>query len=151
MWDDLLTTAMAYLHVKQERLKSEFDLGRWQRYDYDQDGGTLTFSSDGRIGVVADMHIVGSTSRSGGTWLWSWDNGSILDRVKHCMTLVREYGEQHGFEKLTTAKWPGGEGDGWEMTAVAAYVLEAEGAYRAPHDNGALFMVLQRVRRTDGS
>jgi hypothetical protein len=33
------------------------------------------------------------------------------------------------------------------MTAASAFILRAEGAYRAPHDNGALFMVLQKVRR----
>jgi hypothetical protein len=124
MWDDVLGRALEYLNAQQERLKSEFDLGRWQRYDYDQDAGTLTFSSDGRIGVIAEMHVVGSTSRSGGTWLWSWDNPSIVDRVKHC--------DEH---------------DGWEMTAVAAHLLKAEGAYRAPGEDGALFMILKRVQR----
>jgi len=150
MWESFLDMAVDYLRRQQDRLKSEFELGSWPRYDYDQDAGTLTFSSDGMVGMVgvlADIHIVGSTSKSGGTWLWAWDNPSILENVKHCLGDVRAYGESHGLEKLTTAKWPGDERDGWEMTAATAFILRAEGAYRAPGGNGALFMVLRNVRR----
>jgi hypothetical protein len=152
MWEPFLDAAVEYLRRQQDRLKSDFQLGSWPRYDYDQDAGTLTFSSDGRVSVLADMHIVGTTSKSGGTWLWAWDNPSILEKVTHCLGDVRAYGGLHGLEKLTTAKWPGDEHDGWEMTAATAFILRAEGAYRVPGDHGALFMVLRNVRRTgDGA
>ena len=147
MWDAFVDTAVEYLARQQDRLKSEFQLGTWQRYDYDQDAGTLVFSSNGRVGVVADIHIVGSTSTTSGTWLWAWDNPSILERVTHCLADVRAYGERHAFDKLTTAKWPGDEHDGWEMTAATAFILRAEGGYRAPGENGAVFMILQNVRK----
>ena len=146
-WDDYLAEAVVYLKTRQERLKSEFGLGHWKQWFYDQEAGNLTFSTDGKIGVVATMHVVGSTSKSTGTWLWSWDNATILDQVKHCILEVRDFGEAHSFEKLTNPKWPGDEYDAWEMTAVAAYILQAEGAYRAPDDNGALFLVMRDVRR----
>ena len=145
--DDLIEISLDYLNAQQERLKREFDLSSWERYDYNQESGLLTFSSQGKTGVVADFHVVGTTSKSSGTWLWSWENPSIYENVKHCMNRVREYGETHGFEKLTRAQWPGDERDGWEMAAVAAYLLEAEGAYRAPDDTGAMFMILKNVRR----
>lgn len=32
------------------------------------------------------------------------------------------------------------------MTAIAAYLLKAEGVYRTPGDNGYTFMILQNVR-----
>ena len=138
---------MEYLQRQQDRLNADFQLGSWQQYKYDQDAGTIVFSSGGQIGIVADIHIVGSTSKSSGTWLWAWDNSSVLDRVKHCLIEVRTFGEVHGFAKLTTPKWPGDECDGWAMTAIAAFILRAQGAYRAPNDNGALFMVLRNIRR----
>jgi hypothetical protein len=122
-------------------------LGTWPRYDDDQKAGTRTVSSDGKVEVLADIHIVGSTSKRRGTWLWAWDNPSIFEKVKHCLADVRAYGESHGLAKLTTAKWSGDEHDGWEMTAAAAFILQAEGGYRAPDDKGALFMVLRNVRR----
>lgn len=147
MWESFRDMAIEYLKDRQDRLTSEFELFSWPRYDYDQDAGTLSFSSNGRVGVVADIQIVGSTSKISGTWLWSWDNPSIAERVRCCMLDVREYGATHRLEKLTTPKWPADEYDAWEMTAAAAFILKAEGAYRAPHDNGAVFMVLRNVRR----
>ncbi len=151
MWGSFLEMAVDYLRRQQDRLKVEFQFGSWPRYDYDQQAGTLTLSSNGKVGVLADINIVGSTSKSGGTWLWAWENPSILESVKDCLADVRAYGEAHGLEKLTTAKWPGDERDGWEMTAATAFILRAEGAYRAPGDDGTLFMILRNVRGPAGS
>ena len=128
MWEPFLDMAVEYLSRQQAPLKSEFQLGSWPRYDYDQEAGTLSFSANGKVEVLADIHIVGSTSKHSGTWLWAWDNPSILENVKHCLADVRTYGETHELEKLTTAKWPGDERDGWEMTAATAFILRAEGA-----------------------
>jgi len=147
-WSELVDRAKAYLEQRQERLKSEFELGRFERFDYDQNAGTLSFSSNGRVQVVADMQVVGSTSERGGTWLWAWANPSVLEHLVMELDDVFTYGQAHGLDKLTTAKWPGDESDGWEMTAVAAFVLQSEGAYRAAHDGGALFLTLRNVRRT---
>ena len=147
LWDEFIVTAIDYLSARQDALRSDFKLDHWQEYFYDQEQGTLTFSSNGHVGLIADMKVVGSISISGGTWLWSWENQSILEQVKHRMEDVREYGEAHGFEKLVNAEWPGDDRDGWEMTAAAAYILKAEGAYRAPNENGALFMILRNVLR----
>lgn len=144
---DPLKEAIDYLEAAQERLRRDFALSTWQRYDFDQQTGTLELSSDGRVGVVADIQIVGSTSTSSGTWLWSWANPSILPSVKHCMEEVREYGRAHGLDRLVNPTWPGDESDGWEITAVAAYILGAAGAYRCPDARGALFMILKNVRR----
>ena len=52
MWEPFLDAAVEYLRRQQDRLKSDFQLGSWPRYDYDQDSGTLTFSSDGRVSVL---------------------------------------------------------------------------------------------------
>ena len=146
--EELVTEAVRYLEEAQERLRREFNLGDWKRYDVDQDKGTIEFSSDGQVGVVAEMHIVGSTSTSTGTWLWSWDNQSILPKVSHCMEAVREYGRIHNIERLVKARWSGDEQDGWEMTAIAAYILKADGGYRSPGQKGALFVILKNPRRT---
>ena len=78
MWEPFLDMAVEYLSSQQARLKSEFQLGSWPRYDYDQEAGTLSFSANGKVEVLADIHIVGSTSSiaapgSGhGTTLRSW-------------------------------------------------------------------------------
>lgn len=146
-WDEFLTLAVEYLTAQQERLRTELSLGHWPRYDFDQETGTLIFSTEGKAGAIADIQVVGSTGESSGTWLWSWGNDSILEPVKRDMDSVRAYGETHGFEKLIARKWPGDEHDGWEMTAVAAYILRSDGGYRVPFKRGALFMVMRNARR----
>jgi hypothetical protein len=50
-----------------------------------------------------------------------------------------------GYVKLTEAKWPGEEADGWEMTAIAARLLEAKGAYRASSDRGLSFLIFTKI------
>jgi hypothetical protein len=95
--------------------------------------------------VIADMAIVGTLSSSSGTWLWSWDDDSIEPQARQRIDEIRTFGEQHGFSKLTSAKWPGDGHDAWEMTAIASYLLKSEGAYRAPGDV-ATFMILRNVR-----
>ena len=58
---------------------------------------------------------------------------------------VRSFGEEHGITKLTECKWPGGEIDGWEMTAVSARLLEAQAAYRSPSRTGFLYLLLTDI------
>jgi hypothetical protein len=91
MWDSFMEMAVEYLRCQPDRLKAEFQLGIWPRYDYDQEAGTLTFSSDGKV----------------------------FENVKHCSADVRAYGERrisgsrwqrctvHGPSERSKA-WPNG-------------------------------------------
>jgi hypothetical protein len=141
-WEKLVSDANAYTETQQSRLKTEFSLLDWKRYDYHQEAAALVFSSGGTERLTTRIQIVGSTSTSSGTWLWAWDNPSILEEASESVHLLRKFGLQHRFERLSEAKWKADEIDGWEMTAVACLLLGGEGVYRAPDENGALFMVL---------
>jgi hypothetical protein len=139
--------AVAYLHARQDALRTQFDLGSFKRYDWHQDSGQLIFTRDDRAQLVADVQFVGGVSSRSHTWLWSWANHSILEPVKHQIRRVRMLGEEQRFLKLACARWPADEGDGWDMTAVAAYLLQAKGAYRSPSDYGFSFLVLTDIHR----
>jgi hypothetical protein len=60
---------------------------------------------------------------------------------------VRAYGEKHGFQRLAGALWSADETDGWEVTAITAYLLKGLGAYRAPGEKSNLFMVILNATR----
>ena len=141
----LVTEAVAYLQQRQDDLQSRFALGTYPRYDWDQETAQLVFSQDGRSRVVADIQFVGGVSTRSNTWLWSWANSSLMESVKGSVRPVRAYGEEHRYLKLASARWPAEEEDGWEMTAVAAYLLGAKGAYRSPKEGGSTFMVMTHV------
>jgi len=51
--------------------------------------------------------------------------------------------------KLTDAKWDADETDGWEMSAIANYILKGKGVYRLQPDSGLSFMVLIKIKKVE--
>jgi uncharacterized protein DUF6882 len=145
-FDDLVTDAVTYLQARQDDLVAQYRIGSYPRYDWNQDTGQLVFSRDGRAQVVADIQFVGSIATDRKNWMWSWANPSLSEAVKREARRVRSYGDEHRHLKLAAACWAGEETDGWEMTAITAYLLGATGAYRSPDDRGFVFMVLTAVQ-----
>ena len=139
--------ALHQLIQKAEHLKSDFNLGRWERWDYDLDAGCLIFSHEGKTRVIANIQVVGSTSTSAGTWLWAWANDSLPQNVATDVMASKLFGEKHGIAELTTELLADDaiENLGWELTAVTARLIEAKGAYRAPTDDGCLFLIFRDI------
>lgn len=148
-WDELVSLAQSYTNDCQERLTSEFSLLEWERYDYDQEDASLVFSSAGVPRVAMKIQIVGSWSARTNTWLWSWSDESILPGAAEYVHLLEQFGEEYDFERLKTPHWPAEQADGWEMACIACLLLQGEGVYRSPDDDGALFMVVSRPEFID--
>lgn len=146
-WDALVEASMRYAQERQDELERDFDLSRHERWNLDQDSGTLVFSNGGVPALVAEFQFVGTLSTKSGTWLWAWGNGSIEPRLRGRLEAVRAYGENRGFERLTERKWAAEEVDAWEMAAVTAYLLKARGLYRPPYESGYSFLVITDIRR----
>lgn len=145
-WVAQVTESHNYLSERQDKLMTQYKLGEHKRFDWDQDTGSLVFSNDGVVAVVAKVQFVGSISTKSNTWLWSWANSTIQDNVKDQMHIVRDFGEKSGYEALTTDKWKGDEVDGWEMTSITAQLLKAKGAYRTSSKNGFTYMVITEIQ-----
>jgi formylglycine-generating enzyme required for sulfatase activity len=130
---------------KQQRLMDTYRLSSWERYDYDASAGTLTFSEGGRPRVIADMLVLGTIAND---WLWGWANENWPAQSTDGLKPVRDFGAQHGVEELTTEYLESDdlEGLGWMLAAIAARILDAEGAYRAPTENGAVYLVLRSLK-----
>lgn len=138
--------AIDLVKPRQDALCDEFRLDDHKRWDWHQDSGTLVFSNDGRPAVIADMQFVGSISTRSRSWLWSWANRSVQGHVRSAVRRVRSYGELERLLKLSCAYWTAEEEDGWQMSAVAAMLLDARGIYRSPDDHGFTFLVMTDVR-----
>jgi hypothetical protein len=145
-FEALIQTAQSYLSSCQADLGEEYRLWQWSRYDWYQETRQLIFSEGAVAKVTADIQFVGSISIVSDTWLWSWANDSVDPELAASMVTVRDYGNEHGFSQLTVKKWHAHEVDGWEMTAIAALLLKARGAYRSPAEDGFTFMVMTDVR-----
>lgn len=121
-------------------------LGTFDRWDIDQQVGDLVFSNDDGTTATAPAQIIGSFSTNDNSWLWAWDNPSIVDAMKRDALKVKQYGEQHGIENLTTRKWIGTEEDAWAMAALAVKLTGAQGAYRGPSGKSFVFMTFGEVK-----
>jgi len=140
--------AFHLLQEKNARLKSEFGLGGWPRFDYDVDAGTLMFSDERERRVVAEAQIVGTTSLRSGDWLWAWANSDWPQSRTAGARAVREFGERHGVGELICGSLEDENLNalGWGLTAVAARVTGALGAYRPPREeDGGLFLLCTRI------
>ncbi len=144
-WTPFLSNAISDLQAKQDLIEQRFNLSQHERWDWDQETGHIVFSNAGVPALVARIQFVGSVSTLSNTWLWSWANPSVEAKMADEMLAVRTFGEAETFANLTVPKWPADEVDGWEMTAVAAKMLDAQGAYRTNDDNGFTFMLLMDV------
>ena len=126
--------------------EEQFHISSWPRWDYELERGTLTFSENGVPKVLALIQVIGTTSVSGGTWMWGWANESLPSNVTKAVANVREFGRAGNITELTEAELPDDEYLGWSMTAVAARLLGAKGAYRCPGKNGFVYVVYSSIR-----
>lgn len=133
---------MHALERLNDQCRATFKISSWERYDYDLDRGTLTFSQDGVPRVVASILVVGTTSGSAGNWLWSWANGYIPEQVSEPVKKVRDFGIAENIMELADSYVPDDEHIGWELTAMAARIMNAKGAYRCPRNNGFIYLMM---------
>ncbi len=131
---------------KQQQARLEFRVDDWPSYNYDAQAGTLVFSEGDVPKVIAEIQIVGTTGKS--DWLWSWANDHWADCCIDEMYKVRDFGIEHGIEQLSSEYLEDDDlnGLGWAMTAVAARLLGAVGAYRPIQGTGAVFFVCKSFK-----
>jgi hypothetical protein len=132
-----------------EAVNAKYGIMAWERFDYDLNAGTLTFSHKGKARVVADIQVIGAT---GDSFVWAWANASwwpaaILEDALR----VKAWGEEHGVAELTTPAMKSGNITelGWALTAVAAKITGAEGAYRPMDGTKSLFLLYRNIRFVD--
>jgi len=147
-WTELLAEAQAYTEQCQGRLEAEFSLLEYERYDYDQKAATLVFSGADRPDLTFSIQVIGSWAAEPSTWLWAWDNDSILASAREHVHVLKRFGQENGFERMSEALCKGDQADASEMTRVACLLLQADGVYRAPDEDGALFMVISEPSLT---
>lgn len=148
-YEDFRHDAVHELMTLNANCEEDFGLGQWERWDYELEKGTLIFSEGGRAKVVAQVEVVGSVSNQSGTWKWAWAMASLPKLVTSRIGEVRKFGEERGWEQLSTELFEDYEGLGWELTAISTQVLEGIGAYRCPSDKGFLYLVLTGAEKVD--
>jgi hypothetical protein len=146
-YDEFRHRIVHELMDKNARVESEFRIGSWPRYDFDLENHELVFSENGVPQVIADIRVVGTVQ--GDEWEWSWENPNLPHASTCEMSRVRTFGQNRNYERLTTAFLTADEFLGWECAAIAAYALDAKGAYRARTEVGFIYFVYLDLRWSD--
>lgn len=150
-FENLSKKAYEYLNKQQDICNRIYRIHTYENWFYDQLTGELTFSDKGVKKMIIDYEEVGSVSEVTNTFLWAWGNPHLEDGIKSEIFKVKEYGHKRNFEKLINPKWKADQYDGWEMTAIASYLLQTKGAYRVPNIENKLFsfMIFKNIRWAD--
>ena len=143
---ELLTAAHTYTTERQDALRTKFGLASMPHAHLNEATGQLIFSDQSQTPrVLANVQVVGSVSTGDRTWLWSWANPEVDASLYKDILEVQMLGETRGIEQLSTPFWEGDAVDGWEMTSIVTYVLQAAGAYRASSSQGFTYLVMTSV------
>ncbi len=147
-WEQLVQAGARYTEATQEALNNDYQILSFERWDVDQTSGQLTFSDRNGRKLTTRFQFVGSYSERSKTWLWSWGNANVLPALSKKTEVLKGFGEKHNFPKLVDRAWPAVVTDGWQMATVANYLLKGKGVYRAPFEEGFVFLMITDVQKT---
>lgn len=147
-WAEWSREAVAEMQARNQDWLARFSL-QGSPYRWDLDSAALTFTRGGDR-VTADLCVIGTVSRSEGTFRWAWANAAFPPITTQDLGLVRAFGETHDLPLLTTAEWPGGRAEGLEMLAAAGRIQDAAGGFVDQAGDLTLFFTLHRFRVLPG-
>ena len=130
---------------KNESFRNRY--GLHARWDWDADSATLTFTDPVKPTLRIKTSVVGTMEDD--QWEWTWANRNFESHTKRDIEQVRAYGEKNSLEPLTSAFLDADEHTGWEMTAIAAHLLQAPGAYRFPTDRGFCYVLYREIDESE--
>jgi len=142
--DLTLERAMQTLQTQTDASDSLWDMGR-ASWSVDLDAGTIEFQNDKGWTISAPVQVVGTYNTLDNTFLWGWDHPSVPPERAASARLVREFGERHGLDLLTTRLVEVDEDDAWLFTALANYLGGGQGGYRGPTGTTLVFMTFGDV------
>jgi len=147
-FEDFVHPLSHELMEKNNRFREQY--GMFAQWDWDPESATLTFIDPKKTTLRIAVSVVGTTE--GNSWEWTWANRNFEPHTKIDIDKVRVFGEVNGFEKLTTAFLEAAKYTGWEMTSIAAHILDARGAYRFPRDEGGhCYLIYRKVEELENS
>lgn len=142
-WGAWSREAVTLMRTRNEAWMARFGAG--SKYNWDVNSATITFDRGADV-VLATIAVVGTVSRTAGTFLWSWANESMPANVSEPMRAVRAFGERHDLRLLIVPEFHGGHAEALEMLSIAGRVLDAAGVFIAPAGDVTLYFTLSDFR-----
>jgi hypothetical protein len=141
-FEEFKNECVRHLSSLQDEFTKLYDIGSYEHWFYDHAKGAFHFQSDDGRNLYFQYIDVGSYSTKRNTWMWSWNNQTTPKHVAKGLEKVRAYGEAKNFDELTTGLLNNGdEYTGWALTAIAAKLLNAFGAYRVSQEHLHIYFI----------
>jgi hypothetical protein len=144
-FDGLMRLCMEALLLNTRAHQEAWCFGKEEQWNLDPGRGELVLTFPGRF-VIAPAQIIGTYNAQTGIWKWSWADPSVPEELALHARQVKQYGEQNGIPRLTTAEWAGEETDCWYMAALAGQLCGFQGASRGPAETLFSFITFGDVK-----
>jgi hypothetical protein len=112
---------------------------------WDLDSATLVFDAEHHQ-VQATVCLVGTTSASEGSFLWSWANEAVPTQHGQALEVVHEFGRENQLALLTTARIQGGRPEAMECLCIAARLQRAAGTFVDVQGDVALYFSILHMQ-----
>jgi len=132
---------LAQFKPVQAEFMNLYNLSSYEKWYFDPDNGIFQFESNDGRNLYFKYSCVGSFSEKSRTWKWSWATEHMRDGEREGLAKVKIYGEENELEPLSSGLVNGDEHTGWEMTAIAAKILNALGVYRFQEDDLTFYLI----------
>jgi hypothetical protein len=125
----LLDESLAALRERLSALRNDWGFGAFESWELSQETGVLTFFTPDGGRVECAAQIVGTRQSADGSWEWAWHNPHVAEPLQRDARRVKAYGATHRVPQLTRGRIKVSEAAAWALTALAAKLGEAQGAY----------------------
>ena len=144
-WAAWSRESVEMMMARNAQWPQQFGLAAGTPYRWDLDKSALVF--EGALHeVVATVCLVGTTSESENSFLWSWANDAIPRHHGEALEVVHEFGREHHLALLTTARIPGGRPEATECLCIAARLQRAVGTFVDPQGDVALYFSILHLQ-----
>lgn len=144
-WSAWSREAVASMMACNAQWQRDFGLEGSPPYRWDLASATLTF--DGALGpVLATICLVGTSSESEGSFLWSWANAAVPEQHGQALEAVHEFGRANQLALLTTPRIQGGRPEATECLCIAARLQRAMGTFIDQRGDVTLYFTVLHLR-----
>ncbi|MFZ5986352.1 MAG: DUF6882 domain-containing protein [Bacillota bacterium] len=145
-FDEFLDKCYGELEEKQEKMFSEYYIGVYEEYWFDQLTRTLQFKNNNKVEIEFYIVCIGTWAHQKNTWMWGWANNSFTEEIRREAERLKGLREITGYELFQNEGFDCDETMAYELTAIAINHLNAMGMYKIPGERSHLFVALMEKK-----
>lgn len=144
--DHFLGTAIEEYNNSLAEFNDGLRFSDFDEWGYDQYSNKFVLKNNDLVEIEADAQIIGSYSRSGKSWEWSWNNPHVEKESSRDSHLVRKYGEKEELWYLTEGLVPVvNDTQPIYFAAVGKKITNSQAVYAGPAGDITVYLLLKNI------